>query len=395
MMNLKKKSDIDLAQYFGSGGNLDSLRETNPVPEFDDVVEFYEYLVVDDVHRRKVEYPIDHDTGECDRSALPPGTHVAEHRYFVHKAPQPGSATGYVHQFFPKYDSESNARRIAGDNYILTNTSYKYYRFGRALCRRAWHNVRRGATAVVADQEFDDYVACLQKPNSACLCADKKKCEMFEKLFREVVYHAIRLSWDANSQESLSLGRLMHRSIEMCYNQMYDASQERFHVPEMQQFARFHKNWVLPNKLRMLRTELSLVHQPDPKMPVYLCGTIDALYIDPNGDIWLVDWKRSKEIKSTSFGIRKTYGWGPCRGLEDCNREQYNLQLNVYKYIVEHNTRYRVVKCFIAVFHPNQTDYALYPVPDYQARVQEAMQEFVKHKQVLEQHGDENKHEKD
>lgn len=393
MMNFKKTTDIDLGKYFGSDGNLDLLRATNPVPEFDNMVEFYEYLVVDDETRCKVDFPIDHDDGECDRSALPPGTHVAEHRYFVYGVPQTGSATGYIHQFFPKYDSEGNARRIAGGDKMLVALDYKYYRFARALCRRAWHFVRRGALAEDADQEFDQYLDCMQRAKQ-CLCENKKQCEVFEKLFREMVYRGIRAAWDYNSEQSLTLGRLMHRSIEMCYNQMYNPAEDRFHVPEMQQFARFHTKWVLPNKLRMFRTELSLAHKPDPNMDIYLCGQLDAIYIDPAGEMWLVDWKRSKEIKSVPFD-KDSYGTGPCQGLADCNREHYNIQLNIYKYIVERNTSFRVAKCFIAVFHPNQDDYALYPVPDYQSRVHAALQQFVQHKKAMEQHAEESRHEKD
>lgn len=419
---------LDLGRYFGSGGHLDALREANPIPEFDEIVEFYEYVVVDNDTRRKVDFPIDHDTGECDRSALPPNTHVAEHRYFVHKEPQPGSATGYVHRFFTDFDGDSVARKIAQANRILHDEDYKYFEFAKSIAYRAWQLVRNSSAVAL---EFEFLYSCLAStracpggppplPRGDVLIecpttywatvneslrgvdqdsrpaphTEHRWCKVFERLYREVVHYSLLACWREISEDALARGRLMHRSIEMCYNSMYDPRDERFHVPEMQQFARFHRDFVLRNKLRMLRTELCLAHKPDPQLDVYLCGMIDAVFIDPQGNIWLGDWKRSKEIKTRAFNAGDT-GTGPCRGLQDCNREHYNMQLNVYRYIFEANTKYRVLKSYIIVFHPLHEDYELYLVPDYQSRVAEALADFVKHKRELEQHADVSKHEQD
>lgn len=426
-MTSDELSEIDLELYFGGGGHLDALREANPIPEFDDIVEFYEYVVVDNDTRCKVEYPIDHDTGECDRTALPPNTHVAEHRYFVNKAPQPGSATGYVHHFFPEFDGEGAARKIAQSNRMLLDEDYKYFEFAKNIAYRAWQLVR-GKRALA--HEFDFLYSCLASnyacpggppplPNGDLLIEcpttywasvneslrsgdgnrpaphpEHRYCKVFDRLYRAVIHYSLLACWREISEDALTRGRLMHRSIEMCYNSMYDPQNERFHVPEMQQFARFHRNFVLGNKLRMLRTELCLAHKPDPQLDVYLCGMIDAVFIDAQGNVWLGDWKRSKEIKTRAFNPSDV-GTGPCRGLQDCNREQYNMQLNVYRYIFEANTKYRVVKSYIIVFHPLHEDYELYLVPDYQSRVAEALDDFVAHKRALEQHADASKHEQD
>lgn len=387
-----------LGDEFGSRGHLDYLRERNPVPFFDDHVEFYEYLVIDSVTRKKVDYPpINHDTGECDRTLLRPGTEVAEHKYFVDGEPQQGSATGYVHRFFPEFQAQSEADRIGSSARLWTDPEYpKYYRFGEADMRTVWGLARGIIDEAELDQEFAALRQCLSDRMHGLDATPHEghwMCGLFARLHPRVASDAILAWWKQMSDESLALGREMHRSIEMCYNNMYYKDDARFKTVSMEQFTNFHFGWVIPNGLTMFRTELSLRHQPVPGVKKYLNGTIDAVFLDKDGNVWLVDWKRSKEIKSRPFRKSDT-GSGPCAGLGNCNREHYNMQLNVYRYIVEQNTSFKVVRCYIAVFHPNQTDYVLYPVPDYQDRVRKAMSMFALSLERSYDHGHSGAHAK-
>lgn len=364
---------VDLGTMFYGGGDLDFLRRKNPVPFFDDHVEFYEYLVIDSQTRKKIDFPIDHDTGEYN-APVPDGCEVAEHKYFVDGEPQQGSATGYVHHFFPEFDDVGAAKRISNGNRMLTDSRYKYYRFAEHTCRVVFGQAT-GLKGAVLEQEFEEKRQCMLAGPGCCAHEDSGQCEMFVRMYRSVVFRSILNWWNQISEEALREGRKMHRSIEMCYNCMYDKDNERFHTPDMKQFARFHKYWVLRHKLVMFRTELSLRHKPIATLQRYLNGTIDAVFLDPDGNVWLVDWKRAKEIKEKAFR-KDDMGTGPCYELANCNREHYNMQLNVYRYVVEKNTHFRVVRCYLAVFHPNYIDYETYLVPNYQQRVAEAMRHF-------------------
>ena len=63
-----------------------------------------------------------------------------------------------------------------------------------------------------------------------------------------------------------------------------------------------------------------------------LAGTIDLAMRDAKGELWLLDWKTNKSIKSEGFN--GAIGWGPAAGLQDCNMSHYSLQLSTYQRIL-------------------------------------------------------------
>jgi hypothetical protein len=382
---LQQKKRDETTKMFGrlfkTGSDMRSLRRANPVDVFDKKVEFYEYLVADVATGRKVEHDIDHDTGELGAPLLP-GCVLAEHKYFIDGIPQKGSATSYVHSFFEHFDSKAQSRRIADGHRILTDPEYKYFMFGVEQFEHAFLKSFGGEKEPLST--FWNAFALLSQTNPTHPA--RGSLIDFEKSYREFARQAILDDWHANSVEALTLGRAMHRAVELCYNSAYDLSDPVFYTPEMHQFAQFHEFWVLPRKLKMFRTELSLAHAPDPTQPdVYLCGTIDAVFIGEDGSITLADWKRSKEIKKEAFNANDV-GTGPCAGMPNCNLYHYYLQLNTYQYMLEQNSTYRVKNRHIVVFHPNQSAYAVYDVPLYQERIQAAMKLYCSRKETIDVH---------
>ncbi len=408
-------NNYDISKLFGSGGSLETLARANPVPEFDDIVEFYEYLVMKD--SRKVDHPIDHDTGELG-APLPPDAELAEHRYFVRGTLQHGSATGKIADFFEKFDSDAEAARMSGDNRTFIEGG-KYYLLGIAdavcawvawrtdiakplayvealafafkMTRLVWHTKSGiGADLVKHIEEqlsTPEMLATgvldgLENVPMAILC-DSSACDdaMFEKfckLYRAMLPTCYLAAWKENSDAALEQGRTMHRSIEMCYNSMYDPNDKRFDTVEMHQFYDFHVNWVLPRGLRPFRTELSMAHSPHAvaRDDGYVCGTIDMLYLDERDQVWLIDWKCSRELSQRSFK-KGDVGHGPCEGLQNCNIEKYAMQAGVYEKMLTANTEFRVVYRGIACFHPNQTGFQIVTVIDYQDRCEKLMAYFA------------------
>jgi len=363
-------SRVDMSEHFGSGGHLLELTQANPVPEFDERIEFYEYLV-SDAQKRKVAHPIDHDTGAYE-GELPPGTHVAEHKYFVDGVMQDGSATGHIHSFFEHFDAPAQSARIAASDRALIDEAYKYYRAGAADMEAAWSEVR-GTDARLECRALFDAAAGGGDPSEFGF--DARTVALWRRLYTAVAQAAIAAAWTANGRQASLAGRDMHRSIEMCYNRMYDVREARFHTPAMRQFYNFHREFIVPHRLRPWRTELSMFFQPRADVPEYLCGQCDGAFIDADSKIWLFDWKRSKEIKQRAFRSDDT-GRGPCVGLPNCNLYHYYMQINTYRHMLERNTAWRVAYGAIVCFHPNQDDYALYEVPDYQARVARALAQY-------------------
>lgn len=198
------------------------------------------------------------------------------------------------------------------------------------------------------------------------LCYDKTGGRCSDAAIRE----AILQHWDQNRDRAAELGTAMHNNIEFFYNKL-PVDQTVAGRPEYGYFQQYHRDVITARrKWRMLRTEMMVW---DDKARV--CGSIDAMYVDervpPSDDddwrtgekripVHLVDWKRSKKIQMRAFG-NKT-GYGPCGSLPCTNHSKYTIQLNIYRKILE--TYYNVVveSMELAVFHPDNEGYNLYPV---------------------------------
>lgn len=242
------------------------------------------------------------------------GFRDSDHTYWYDGWLTRGSTTGFIHAFFEEFDAEAQAERCSRNR-----RNAKYY--GR---------------------EPADIV-------------------------RE---------WEENRDEAARLGTRMHLAIEVFYNpgaEQPDPS--ALDTREWQHFLAYHRDVATARGWRPYRTELSVFH-PDYE----LGGQIDMVYRPPEpcgaDDVILVDWKRSKEIRRTAFGNR--CGQPPLEHMPDCNHTHYQLQLNIYKFVIEARTPLRVVDMYLARFHPDADSYELIRVPDLRAEV-EAM---VRHRRV-------------
>ena len=64
----------------------------------------------------------------------------------------------------------------------------------------------------------------------------------------------------------------------------------------------------------------------------------------------IYDWKRAKEIKTTSQYDNML---GPVNHLPDTNYWHYAIQLNVYRRILEENYGEKVTELALVILHPN------------------------------------------
>jgi hypothetical protein len=93
------------------------------------------------------------------------------------------------------------------------------------------------------------------------------------------------------------------------------------------------------------------------------------VFIMPDGEYIIVDWKRSKKIRKEPFKGKK--GTGIFLHLDDCNFIHYSLQLNTYRHFLELHYGKRVKEMHIAVFHPNNDNYLQFPVERMEKEVQD------------------------
>lgn len=154
----------------------------------------------------------------------------------------------------------------------------------------------------------------------------------------------IKGEWERNGAEASALGTIMHQSIEDYLN---GKDVNNSDTKEFQMFLHFWTSLLgqYPT-LRPYRTEW-LVYDEDIKV----AGSIDFTLEDGDGNLIIIDWKRSKEIKTSNIYEKGRYPFTLC---DNCNFVHYSLQLNFYRHMLETKYGKNVIFMMLVVLHPNQ-----------------------------------------
>lgn len=148
----------------------------------------------------------------------------------------------------------------------------------------------------------------------------------------------IKESWASN--DAAKKGTAMHYDIECFYNNM-EVTNESEEYAFFLKFAEDYKN------LKPFRTEWIIFYEE-----LKLAGSIDMVFKDENGDLWIYDWKRTKELSPEAFGNKTAIT--PCIShMPDCSFWQYSLQLNIYRGILEHKYGVKIKGMCLLRLHPD------------------------------------------
>ena len=178
------------------------------------------------------------------------------------------------------------------------------------------------------------------------------------------VYYGLKINeikemWEKNRKKAAYLGNLLHKDIELFYNEINTKNDSI----EFNFFLNFHKRVI--QKLVPFRTEWQIFDEEHK-----IAGSIDMVYSNTDKSIVLCDWKRSKKIeKENKFQNGKT----PISHVPDSNYWHYSLQLNIYKYIIEKNYSLKVSNLILVFLHPDQTNYLLIKVPNLMNEVKQML----------------------
>lgn len=164
--------------------------------------------------------------------------------------------------------------------------------------------------------------------------------------------------------EGNKLGTLLHNTIEDFYNGKIISSSQI--DPKIQKefifFLQFYFDFSEKNPdWQPFRTE-QFVFDVDYR----ISGAIDMTFINSKGELWIIDWKRSRQIRKGN-GFQS--GKPPLSHLEDCNFNTYSLQLNLYRRLLERNYGHRVVKMDLLVCHPDNDNYMPYSIDFMDAEI--------------------------
>lgn len=155
----------------------------------------------------------------------------------------------------------------------------------------------------------------------------------------------IKKIWKINGSEASTMGTNFHASIEDYFN---DNLKEQPKSIEFDYFLKFWQGFKEKNpEWFPYRTEW-VVYDEQRK----ISGSIDIVLSDKDGDLIILDWKRSKDIKMSN---KFEKGLGPFKDLDNCNYIHYTLQLNCYRHMLETKYNKKVIDMYIVVCHPNLT----------------------------------------
>jgi ATP-dependent exoDNAse (exonuclease V) beta subunit len=154
-------------------------------------------------------------------------------------------------------------------------------------------------------------------------------------------------------KEATNLGTKMHENIELFLNQI---TPHQSTTKEFSMFRKFYDDLCRQYPtLNPYRTEWVVYD-----IKVGVAGSIDLVLSDSQGNLVIVDWKRSRKIRTQGFKGKR--GFFPFGGLEDCNYFHYSLQLNFYRQILEKNYGKKVIYMMLVILHPDQENYLCFPV---------------------------------
>ncbi len=176
----------------------------------------------------------------------------------------------------------------------------------------------------------------------------------------------IKEFWSNKGRDASTKGTAMHLGIEQFMNGAYDVIlPEVKATKEFQFFMNFWKDHGAD--LEPYRAEWSVFSEEH-----MLCGQIDMLFRRKSDGAFLIyDWKRSREIKTSN---QWRNGFAPVNHLEDCNYWHYSLQLNLYRWILEHLYDMKIADMYLIICHPDNKNYIRMRLPRLDQEVEDMLE---------------------
>lgn len=149
-------------------------------------------------------------------------------------------------------------------------------------------------------------------------------------------------AWDANAEDARNRGTEAHLQMELWFN----SEPARLEDDEVRMGLDFVRRCLLPIGAKAYRTEWTIFAEEE-----NVAGCIDLAVELPSGQLFLVDWKRSKKLQQQMYGFASMKE--PFGHLDDCGGCAYALQLSCYQYILEKYYNKRVLGRVVASIHPD------------------------------------------
>lgn len=176
----------------------------------------------------------------------------------------------------------------------------------------------------------------------------KKGCNPVNSKYTNLSDDDIKKLWKDNADEASHRGTIMHKNIENFLTKNTTTH------PITKEFNMFINFWELLKKtyidFNFYKSEW-VIYDDD----ALIAGSIDCvLKNSKTGELIIIDWKRSKEIKYNNIYQQ---GYKPFENFPDCNFSHYSLQLNFYRHILETKYKEKVAIMILVILHPLQDNF--------------------------------------
>ena len=98
-----------------------------------------------------------------------------------------------------------------------------------------------------------------------------------------------------------------------------------------------------------------------------ICSAVDHLFLDKDGNVWLIDYKTNSILKGYNDDEKnRRYTKKmliPLQNIKDDSLNHYYLQLSIYKYLIEKYTNIKIYKTMIVYMSENIEKYELIETP--------------------------------
>lgn len=109
-----------------------------------------------------------------------------------------------------------------------------------------------------------------------------------------------------------------------------------------------------------------------------ICSAVDHLFLDKNGNVWLIDYKTNSILKGYNDDEKNQKYTKkmlvPLQNIKDDSLNHYYLQLSIYKYLIEKYTNIKIYKTMIVYMSENIENYELIETPYLEEEVKKILE---------------------
>jgi hypothetical protein len=182
---------------------------------------------------------------------------------------------------------------------------------------------------------------------------------------------AIKQKWEDGRKYAATRGSEMHKCIDDYLKGTIDLNRFIQLIPV---HGRSFRDYMAEQSRPLFRTEWAIYNED-----VRLAGTVDALFLNPDGSVTLVDWKCSDHDLNelniyNSFSTHMELSHVP-----DTRWGHYAVQLNVYKYIIE--SKYGLIVRNMQLVQFKSSGFKVIEMPDLSVDIGYVMSERAREKE--------------